>query len=79
MPEILRICSISVHENKITQPHNKRNIRMKLTTLFLLALISSNLSAAGKSAFISTKVLLDKSPQAVEANKVLQQEVGARE
>jgi len=42
-------------------------------------MISCNLSAAGKSAYISTKVLLDKSPQAVEANKVLQQEFGARE
>ena len=52
---------------------------MKLTTLFLLALISCSLNAAGKSAFISTKILLDKSPQAIDANKVLQQEFGGRE
>jgi len=52
---------------------------MKLTTLFLLMLISCGVGAAGKSAFISTKALLDKSPQAVEANKVLQAEFGERE
>ena len=52
---------------------------MKFTTLFLLVMFSCNLGAAGKSAFISTKALLDKSPQAMAANKELQEQFGGRE
>lgn len=52
---------------------------MKLTTLILLAVLSGNLQAAGKSAFINTQELIQKSPQAIAANKKLQQEFGERE
>ena len=52
---------------------------MKLTSFLLLLLLSSSLSAAGKTAFISTKALLDRSPQAIEANKVLRAQFGDRE
>lgn len=52
---------------------------MKLPTLLLLAMFSCSVSAAGKSAFISTKVLLDKSPQAQVANKQLLDQFGERE
>ena len=52
---------------------------MKLTTLILLALLSFNLSAAGKTAFINSKVLLEKSPQAIAANAELQEQFGERE
>jgi outer membrane protein len=52
---------------------------MKLTTLILLALFSINLHAAGKSAFINTKILLEKSPQAIAANDRLQKQFGDRD
>ena len=52
---------------------------MKLTTLILLAAISFSLNAAGKTAFINSKVLLEKSPQAVAANAELQKQFGDRE
>ena len=52
---------------------------MKLTTLILLALFSINLHAAGKSAFINTKILLEKSPQAIAANNRLQKQFGDRD
>ena len=52
---------------------------MKLTTLILLSLLSFSVSAAGKSAFINSKELLEKSPQAIAANQQLKQEFGERE
>jgi outer membrane protein len=52
---------------------------MKLTTFILLALFSINLHAAGKSAFINTKILLEKSPQAIAANDRLQKQFGDRD
>ena len=41
--------------------------------------MSFNLNAAGKSAFINSKVLLEKSPQAIAANTELQKQFGERE
>lgn len=52
---------------------------MKLTTLILLALFSLNLHAAGKSAYVNGKVLLEKSPQAIAANERLQKQFGDRD
>ena len=52
---------------------------MKLTTLILLTLFSINLHAAGKFAFINSKVLLEKSPQAIVANERLQKQFGDRD
>ena len=52
---------------------------MKLTTFILLALFSLGLNAAGKTAFINSKVLLEESPQAVAANAELQKQFGERE
>ena len=52
---------------------------MKLTTFILLAVLSFNLNAAGKSAFINSKVLLEQSPQAIAANTELQKQFGERE
>ena len=52
---------------------------MKLTTLILLTLFSINLHAAGKSAFINSKVLLENSPQAIAANEKLQKQFGDRD
>lgn len=52
---------------------------MKLTTFILLAVLSFNLNAAGKSAFINSKLLLEKSPQAIAANTELQKQFGERE
>ena len=52
---------------------------MKLTTLVLLALFSINLYAADKAAFINSKVLLQKSPQAIAANKRLETQFGDRD
>ncbi len=52
---------------------------MKLTTLIVLALLSFNLNAAGKTAYISSKALLEKSPQAIAANTALQKQFGERE
>jgi len=52
---------------------------MKLITFILLALVSLNLNAAGKTAFINSKVLLEQSPQAIAANSELQKQFGSRE
>ena len=52
---------------------------MKFTTFFLLALLSLGVNAAGKTAFIVSKDLLERSPQAIAANKQLKQEFGERE
>ena len=52
---------------------------MKLTTFILLAMVSIGLNAAGKTAFINSKVLLEQSPQAVAANTELQKQFGERE
>lgn len=52
---------------------------MKLTTLILLTLFSFNLHAAGKYAFINSKALLEKSPQAIAANEKLQKQFGERD
>ena len=52
---------------------------MKITAIILLALVSLGLNAAGKTAFINSKVLLEQSPQAVSANAELQKQFGERE
>ena len=52
---------------------------MKLSILFLLAVLSSSLHAAGKSAYINSKVLFEQSPQAIAANQKLQEQFGERE
>lgn len=52
---------------------------MKFTAFILLALVSVGLNAAGKTAFINSQVLLEQSPQAVEANAELQKQFGDRE
>jgi len=52
---------------------------MKLTTFILLALFSINVNAAGKNAFINSKLLLEKSPQAIAANDRLQKQFGDRD
>ena len=52
---------------------------MKLATFILLVLISCTLNAAGKFAFINSKVLLEQSPQAIAANAELQKQFGERE
>jgi len=52
---------------------------MKLTILILLAMLSINVSAAGKNAFINSKILLEKSPQAIAANERLQKQFGDRD
>ena len=52
---------------------------MKLTTIILLTLISFGASAAGKTAFIVSRDLLEKSPQAIAANAQLKEQFGERE
>ncbi len=52
---------------------------MKLTTFILLTVVSFGLNAAGKNAFINSKVLLEQSPQAIAANIELQNQFGDRE
>jgi outer membrane protein len=52
---------------------------IKLTTLILLTLFSLNLHAAGKSAYVNAKILLEKSPQAIAANARLQKQFGDRD
>ena len=52
---------------------------MKITTFILLALFSISVNAAGKSAFINSKMLLEKSPQAIAANDRLQKQFGDRD
>ena len=52
---------------------------MKFTSLILLLVVSFGVNAAGKSAFINSKVLLEESPQAIAANDELQKQFGDRE
>ncbi len=52
---------------------------MRIITFTLLALLSCGLHAAGKTAYINSKVLLEKSPQAIAANAELQNQFGGRE
>ncbi len=52
---------------------------MKFMTFVLLAVMSFGLNAAGKTAFIKSKILLEQSPQAIAANKELQAQFGERE
>ena len=52
---------------------------MKFTTFILLAFVSFGLNAAGKSAYINSKVLLEQSPQAIAANSKLKEQFGERE
>ena len=52
---------------------------MKFITFVLLACMVFGVNAAGKTAFINSKVLLEKSPQAIEANAALQAQFGDRE
>lgn len=52
---------------------------MKLTTIILLALVSFGVNAAGKTAFIVSRDLLEKSPQAIAANAQLKEQFGERE
>ena len=52
---------------------------MKRTIFILLLAFSLGASAAGKSGFINSKLLLEKSPQAIAANQQLQSQFGGRE
>ena len=52
---------------------------MKIFALLLLAVLSSTAFAADKVAYISTKALLEQSPQAQAANKELVEAFGERE
>ena len=52
---------------------------MKIATLLLVSLLSFGVQAAGKTAFINQKALLEESPQAVAANAALKKEFGERE
>ena len=52
---------------------------MKFASLILLLVISFGANAAGKTAFINSKVLLEDSPQAIAANEELQNQFGDRE
>ena len=52
---------------------------MKLTTLIFLALLSMNVQADGKFAYINLKLLSEQSPQAIAANVQLKEQFGDRE
>ena len=52
---------------------------MRLTLFILLAGLSLGLHAAGKNAYINSKVLLEESPQAKAANAKLVSQFGERE
>ena len=52
---------------------------MRITTLVMLTLVAFGAQAAGKTAFINSKVLLEQSPQAIEANTLLKEQFGGRE
>ena len=52
---------------------------MKLTAFALLILFSLGAHAAGKTGFIESKALLEKSPQAIAANTELKAQFGERE
>lgn len=52
---------------------------MRIPTLVMLTLVACGAQAAGKTAFINSKVLLEQSPQAIEANTLLKEQFGGRE
>lgn len=52
---------------------------MKFTTFLVLALLSFGLHAAGKTAYINSKVLLEESPQAITVKNQLREQFGERE
>ena len=52
---------------------------MKPIILLLLTALSFGAHAAGKTAYINSKMLLEQSPQAIAANSELQSQFGARE
>ena len=52
---------------------------MKFFTFVLLAAMSLGLAAAGKTAFINSKILLEESPQALAANAALKEQFGERD
>ena len=52
---------------------------MKFTTFIVLALVSFGLNAAGKTAYINSKVLLEESPQAITVKNQLRDQFGDRE
>jgi outer membrane protein len=52
---------------------------IKSGIVLVLALASFSLQAAGKFAFINSKVLLEQSPQALAANEELKKQFGPRE
>ena len=52
---------------------------MKLTTFLVLTLLSFSLNAAGKTAYINSKELLEQSPQASAVKAKMQEQFGARE
>ena len=54
-------------------------MKLKLLTLVFLSLISLGVQAAGKSAFIDPKILLEQSPQARSALETLKNEFKDRE
>ena len=52
---------------------------MRIITLLLLVLATFGVQAAGKTAYIDSKILLEQSPQAIRANSLLKEEFGGRE
>ena len=52
---------------------------MKFMTFLVLALLSFGLNAAGKTAYINSKVLLEQSPQAITVKNQLREQFGERE
>lgn len=52
---------------------------MRFTIFLMLTLLSFGLNAAGKTAYINSKVLLEQSPQAIAVKTQLQEQFGARE
>ena len=52
---------------------------MKLTTILVLALVSFGVNAAGKTAYINSKILLEESPQAIAVKNQLREQFGDRE
>ena len=54
-------------------------MKLRLTTLIFLALISIGVQAEGKSAFINPALVMDKAPQAKTASQTLQNEFKDRE
>ena len=52
---------------------------MKFTIFLVLSLLSFGLNAAGKTAYINSKVLLEQAPQAIAVKTQLQEQFGSRE